>query len=200
MVNTVRKQSTKPVVDLIALGGDASGAWETQVFCGTVVSISRDGTFVSFGAQKDGLLRNKWSYQGVHRQTGKPQEIELRVNAKIRVMITNIKLAKKLRDTRVGLRVAPQCRCCCAFGHYESACKARKSRVFGQKAAPSVIVCQPAMTSTKKPNCSQLVVAVVGVVSKPMKLAALATVSDAPLSTMKLTISQSVCCVREYCW
>ena len=128
MANTVRKQATKPV-DLIALAGDASGAWETQVFCGTVVSTSRDGTFISFGAQKDGLLRNKWSYQGVHRQTGKPQEIELRVNAKIRVMITNIKLAKKLRDTRVGLRVAPQCRCCRAFGHYESACKARKDRV-----------------------------------------------------------------------
>ena len=116
------------MVDLHALATDTSGAWETQVFCGTVVALTDAGTFVSFGALKDGLLPRKWTCRRISPQTRKMVEVELRVNAKIKVMISRIKIGKNLRNSLLVLPfVSPpdaRCHCCRAFGHLQSDCMA----------------------------------------------------------------------------
>jgi polyribonucleotide nucleotidyltransferase len=179
----VAKPVAKPVaVDLIDLANDTTGAWETQVFRGTVVSLAKAGTFVDFGASKDGLLRKK-TYMGTDRK-GKKVDVPFRVGAQIRVMISSIQLAKKLRETKVGLRVAPQCRCCGGFGHVQKQCKERGA--FGQrtkvaaKAVPAV-VCQVVKSVAKPKNLGEnlnlLSVAVVGDLSK-------LTVEAEPASTI----------------
>ena len=182
-LKTTKKVVAKPVaVNLIDLADDTTGAWETQVFRGTVVSLAKAGTFIDFGASKDGLLRKK-TYTGTDRK-GKKVDVPFRVGAQIRVMITSIQLAKKLRETKVSLRVAPQCRCCGGFGHVQKQCMERGA--FGQRvkvAAKDVpaVVCQMVKSVAKPKNLDEnlnlLSVAVFGDLTK-------LTVEAEPASTI----------------
>jgi hypothetical protein len=194
-------ETTAPVVDLLALANDTTGAWETQVFRGTVVSVADAGTFVDFGAPKDGLIRKKrakdgklpkkHTYKGIDRKTGKTVDIEFRVGAQLHVMISSIKLADKLRKVQVGLRVAPQCRCCRGFGHVQKYCT--ELGAFGQRkkgaAKPKpAAVCETKCSAKPKSksldeNSNRLFVAVAGDLSK-------LTVEAVPAATVTESVAR----------